>query len=178
MFSIIDLTTQLVDKSLFGIFNISADNYMTKYQFGTLIAKLLSFSIFKSIEIIDYKKELVEDFYNRDDWGISHSCFENEPFGYSIFQSVDYGKLPIIHQDWCKEMKYPFRAKTQKQFEKKVAEISNISIDDRNTYLGDLKNYLSKYSSVEKWREKLLSIYNQDGDQVWLPTSISPSKDV
>ena len=120
----------------------------------------------------------MEDFYNRDDWGISHSCFENEPFGYSIFQSVDYGKLPIIHQDWCKEMKYPFRAKTQKQFEKKVAEISNISIDDRNTYLGDLKNYLSKYSSVERWREKLLSIYNQDGDQVWLPTSISPSKSV
>ena len=67
---------------------------------------------------------------------------------------------------------------SQEDGEKKVAEISNISIDDRNTYLGDLKNYLSKYSSVEKWREKLLSIYNQDGDQVWLPTSISPSKSV
>ena len=118
---------------------------------------------------------MVEDFYNRDDWGISHSCFENEPFGYSIFQSVDYGKLPIIHQDWCKEMNYPFRKKHKNNSKRKL-RISNISIDDRNTYL-EFKNYLSKYSSVEKWRE-LLSIYNQDGDQVWLPTSISPSKDV
>ena len=133
---------------------------------------------FKSIEIIDYKKELIEDFYNRDDWGISHSCFENEPFGYSIFQSVDYGKLPILHRDWCKGMEYPFRASTQKQFEKKVAEISNLSIEDRNIYLKELREYLSKYSNVEEWRKKLLSVYNQDGDQVWLPTSISPSKDV
>ena len=50
--------------------------------------------------------------------------------------------------------------------------------EDRNTYLGDLRKYLSQYSSVEKWRDSLLSIYNQDGDQVWLPTSISPSKGV
>ena len=68
--------------------------------------------------------------------------------------------------------------KTQKQFEKQIGEISNLSVEDRNTYLGDLRNYLSKYSSVEKWRDSLLSIYNQDGDQVWLPTSISPSKSV
>ena len=36
-------------------------------------------------------------------WGISHSCHTNEPFGYSIFQAVDWGKLPIIHEDWGKE---------------------------------------------------------------------------
>ena len=75
-------------------------------------------------------------------------------------------------------MKYPFRASTQKQFEKQYAEISNLSVEDRNTYLGDLRDYLSKYSSIGEWRDKLLSIYNQDGDQVWLPTSLSPSKNV
>ena len=75
-------------------------------------------------------------------------------------------------------MKYPFRASTQKQFEKQVAEISNLSIEDRNTYLGDLRSHLSKYSNIDEWRNKLLSIYNQDGDQVWLPTDISPSKSV
>ena len=133
---------------------------------------------FKSVEIIDYKRELTEGFFESDDWGISHSCFENEPFGYSIFQSIDYGKIPILDKEWCKKMKYPFRATTQKQFEKQVAEISKLSIEDRNNYLGKLKDYLSKYSSVGEWRNKLLSIYNQDGDQVWLPTDISPSKGV
>ena len=133
---------------------------------------------FSDITIEDYRVDKIEDFYKRTDWGISHSCFENEPFGYSVFQSVDYGKIPIIHKNWCKDMKYPFRASTQKQFEKQVAEISKLSVEDRNTYLGDLRKYLSQYSSVEKWRDSLLSIYNQDGDQVWLPTSISPSKGV
>ena len=90
---------------------------------------------FKSVEVIDYKRELVEHFYENIDWGISHSCFKNEPFGYSIFQSIDYGKVPVLSKEWCKDMKYP-------------------------------------------WRDKLLSIYNQDGDEVWLPTDISPSKNV
>ena len=133
---------------------------------------------FKSVEVIDYKREDIENFFLREDWGISHSCFESEPFGYSIFQSIDYGKLPIIHKDWCKDMKYPFRASTQKQFETQVAEISKLSLEQKNTYLSEMRDYLSKFSSKEKWRNDLLSIYNQDGDQVWLPTNLSPSKSV
>ena len=113
-----------------------------------------------------------------EDWGISHSCFVEEPFGYSILQSIDYGKLPILSNNWCEEMEYPFRASTRIQFEKQVANISNLSVEDRNNYLGKLRDYLSKYSSVEKWRNDLLSVYNKDGDQVWLPTNISPSKSV
>ena len=133
---------------------------------------------FKSVEVIDYKREDIENFFLREDWGISHSCFESEPFGYSIFQSIDYGKLPIIHKDWCKDMKYPFRASTQKQFETQVAKISKLSLEQKNTYLSEMRDYLSKFSSKEKWRNDLLSIYNQDGDQVWLPTNLSPSKSV
>ena len=133
---------------------------------------------FKSVEVIDYKREDIEKFFLRKDWGISHSCFESEPFGYSIFQSVDYGKLPIIHKNWCKDMKYPFRASTQKQFETQVAKISKLSLEEKNTYLNELRDYLSKFSSKEKWRNDLLSIYNEDGNQVWLPTDLSPSKSV
>ena len=133
---------------------------------------------FKSVKVIDYKRENIENFFLREDWGISHSCFESEPFGYSIFQSIDYGKLPIIHKDWCKDMKYPFRASTQKQFETQVAKISKLSLEQKNTYLSEMRDYLSKFSSKEKWRNDLLSIYNQDGDQVWLPTNLSPSKSV
>ena len=133
---------------------------------------------FRNVEVIDYKREDIENFFLREDWGISHSCFESEPFGYSIFQSIDYGKLPIIHKNWCKDMKYPFRASTQKQFETQVAKISKLSLEQKNTYLSEMRDYLSKFSSKEKWRNDLLSIYNQDGDQVWLPTDLSPSKSV
>ena len=111
--------------------------------------------------IEDYTREKVHNFFKSSEWGISHSCFKNEPFGYSIFQSVDYGKIPIIHTDWCEKMKYPFRASTVAQFKKQVAKISELSVDERNTYLGDLRDYLSKYSSTEQWRDELLHIYNK-----------------
>ena len=58
-------------------------------------------------------------------------------------------------------MKYPFRASTVAQFKKQVAKISELSVDERNIYLGDLRDYLSKYSSTEQWRDELLHIYNK-----------------
>ena len=39
----------------------------------------------------------IHNLFMKKDWFISHSCHTKEPFGYSIFQSVDYGKLPILH---------------------------------------------------------------------------------
>ncbi len=41
---LIDISYGLLSKGFFGLYNISADNYMTKYKFGTLIAKELSIS--------------------------------------------------------------------------------------------------------------------------------------
>ena len=55
------------------------------------------------MKIYHYKPEFKDTFYNMD-WGISHSCFTYEPFGYSIFEAVDYGKLPILHKSWCKDL--------------------------------------------------------------------------
>ena len=121
---------------------------------------------FSNLQVVEYIRDEVVNFYSRKDWGISHSCFKNEPFGYSIFQSIDYGKLPILSTDWCTDMKYPFRASTKKQFEVQVSNISKLSIDERNIYLGQLREYLSKYSSVEKWRDNLLNIYNKEGGGV------------
>tara|TARA_R110001592_G_scaffold261359_3_gene526233 strand:+ start:1458 stop:2618 length:1161 start_codon:yes stop_codon:yes gene_type:complete len=132
---------------------------------------------FSNLQVVEYIRDEVNNFYSRSDWGISHSCFENEPFGYSIFQSIDYGKLPILSNDWCGDMKYPFRASTKKQFEIEVSNISKLSVDERNIYLGQLKEYLSEYSNLNKWRGDLLNIYNKDGNEVWLPTSIKPSND-
>ena len=75
-------------------------------------------------------------------------------------------------------MDYPFRASSRIQFERQVAKISELSIEKRNNYLEELRTYLKRYSNNDDWRDDLLSVYNKDGENVWLPTSISPSKDV
>ncbi len=165
-------------KNLQFLVNVDSIAFTKEVSIKSYLSKVKTKFKLPKTKLEEYRAEKIHDFYSRNDWGISHSCFEDEPFGYSIFQSVDYGKLPIISKDWCKEMDYPFRASTQKQFEKQVANISKLSLEERNNYLKDLRNYLSKFSSVEKWRDDLLSVYNKNGDQAWLPTSISPSRDV
>ena len=165
-------------KNLHFLQKINSVALTSEVTFGRIFDDYKKKVKFNNIEIDEYRVDKIENFYKRNDWGISHCCFENEPFGYSIFQSIDFGKIPILHKNWCKEMNYPFRASTQKQFENQVAKISNLSVEDRNIYLGELREYLSKYSIINEWRDKLLSIYNQDGEQVWLPTNISPSKNV
>ena len=130
---------------------------------------------FDNVEVIPYSRDGVHDFFSRTDWGIFHGAYVNEPFGYSIFQAVDYGKIPIIGKEWCKDMNYPFRANTVKQFETQVAKIKELSVEERNSYLQQLRNYLSKFSSAYNWRDKLLSIYNKSDDGVWLPGDLQPS---
>ena len=53
------------------------------------------------MKIYHYNSKHKDMFYNMD-WGISHSSFTHEPFGYSIFEAVDRGKLPILHSTWCR----------------------------------------------------------------------------
>ena len=99
-----------------------------------------------------------DKFYNLD-WGISHSCFVDEPFGYSIFQAVDYGKLPILHTDWCSEYEYPFRASNKEEFNECYNEIKTTK--DRNNFLVDLRNYLKeRFDRKEEWTEKYLEVFN------------------
>ena len=71
---------------------------------------------FSKSKIYHYHSEFKDEFYKKD-WGISHSCFINEPFGYGIFEAVDYGKLPILYENWCKDFKYPYRATFKKDFD-------------------------------------------------------------
>ena len=68
----------------------------------------------------------MDNFLKSKKWGISHSCFINEPFGYGIFQAVDYGKIPVLNTYWCKDIEYPFRAYTKEEFEKQVTDIKKI----------------------------------------------------
>jgi len=93
-------------------------------------------------------------------WGISHSCHTNEPFGYSIFQAIDWGKLPIIHEDWGKECDYKYRAKDLVSFKFAYNEILR---DTRMKHLKEfmkLKSYMKKFDNKEKWAEKISVFFN------------------
>ena len=93
-------------------------------------------------------------------WGISHSCHTNEPFGYSIFQAIDWGKLPIIHEDWGKECDYKYRAKDLLSFKFAYNEILR---DTRMKHLKEfmkLKSYMKKFDNKEKWAEKISVFFN------------------
>jgi|TARA_B100001094_G_scaffold331553_1_gene400295 hypothetical protein len=130
---------------------------------------------FDNVEVIPYSRDGVHDFFSRTDWGIFHGAYENEPFGYSIFQALDYNKIPIISKDWCVDYEYPFRSSTQKEFEEQVAKISKLSQKERDTYIRGFKVHLSKYTNTNEWRDKLLSIYNKSENETWLPGSLQPS---
>ena len=101
------------------------------------------------------------DRFMGQDWGISHSAHIYEPFGYSIFQAVDWGKIPIIAHDWLPQYDYPFRASTPEEFKEQYEKICNLSIQQRRDILFPLRDYLKqKYGDKEVWRENLLNLYN------------------
>lgn len=106
----------------------------------------------------DYKYK--ERFYGLD-WGISHSCFEYEPFGYGIFEAVDWGKLPILHQKWHDPLDYKYKAIDKETFKETYETICKDDYETRNQEFKKLKNWMIEhFSNKEVWKEKLLDIYN------------------
>ena len=73
------------------------------------------------------------------DWGISHSAHIYEPFGYSIFQAVDWGKIPILAHDWLPKYDYPFRAIQQEEFKEQYEKICNLSLQEKRDILISIK---------------------------------------
>lgn len=116
--------------------------------------------MFEKTRLYQFNYKNIHKFYNRQDWGISHSCHLHEPFGYSIFQAFDYGKLPILQMDWLKDFEYPFRAFTKEQFKHQVDNISELSVKERNNYLNGFREYLRRYDNKSEWTDKYLEIYN------------------
>lgn len=112
------------------------------------------------MKIYHYKPEFKDTFYNMD-WGISHSCFTYEPFGYSIFEAVDYGKLPILHSTWCKDFEYPYRASSKKEFVDIYKRLLETPYSEKTKWFNSLKEFMvNNYSNKDKWVNKLLNIYN------------------
>lgn len=110
--------------------------------------------------IYNYQSDHSNKFWNMN-WGISHSAFQAEPFGYSIFQSVDYGKLPILHSLWCKDFEYPYRASNKKEFVDIYNKIKETSYEEKNKWFLSLKQYMiDNFTDKDKWVKELLHIYN------------------
>ena len=110
--------------------------------------------------VFHYDSKFSDKFWNMD-WGISHSSFTSEPFGYSIFQSVDMGKLPIINGTWCKDLEYPYRASTKKEFVNIYNKLNQTSYEEKNKWFNHLKEYMKdNFTDKDKWVEEFLYSYN------------------
>ena len=133
--------------------------FTNSFEFNILWKNGVKVDLSKS-KIYHYKSEFKDKFYNMD-WGISHSAFTAEPFGYSIFEAVDNGKLPIIHTDWCTDLEYPYRASSKKEFNNIYSEIITQSYETKLKWFNQIKNYMKEcYTDKEKWIKSLLDIYN------------------
>jgi hypothetical protein len=123
--------------------------YRKKYGYGFGKSKVYKF---------DYKYK--ERFYALD-WGISHSCFEYEPFGYGIFEAVDWGKLPILHEKWHVPLDYKYKAIDKVSFKETYQTICEDDYETRKKEFEKLKSWMIQhFSNKEVWKEKLLDIYN------------------
>jgi len=116
---------------------------------------------FEKSKIYKFDFKFKERFYNLD-WGISHSCFDYEPFGYGIFEAIDYGKLPILNENWHVPLDYKYKAKDKDSFVKIYEEMCKDDFETRKTEFNKLKEWMIKhFSDKQLWKQKLLDIYNR-----------------
>ena len=114
----------------------------------------------KNVKIYHYDSSFKDRFYNMD-WGISHSAFTYEPFGYGIFEAVDRGKLPIIHESWCKELEYPYRASSKTEFHHIYSKLLQTPFEEKQKWFNVIKSFMiENFSDKDKWVNDLLNIYN------------------
>jgi hypothetical protein len=117
---------------------------------------------FSKTKVIKYNHLQLNNYLEMDSWGISHSCFISEPFGYSIFEAVDYGKLPVLHTTWCTEYDYPYRAESKGQFEEVINEIKKTKYSEKKYYFYRLREYLkNRFKFSVDWINNYLEIYNE-----------------
>ena len=112
---------------------------------------------FSKVRYFQWDIAIIESFMKLS-WTISHSCHTKEPFGYSIFQAVDWGKLPILHSDWG-DVQYRYRASNKEEF-KQIYEL--ILSDNREVHLEEfnrLKKYLKKFDNKNIWKESVKNLF-------------------
>ena len=98
----------------------------------------------------------IHDNFMKKDFQIFHGAYFKEPFGYSIFQAVDYGKIPIVHTDWAKEVDYKYRASSKNEFDKMIKKIINDDPQVRFEEFIKLKTYMMTFDNTKNWTSKIL----------------------
>ncbi len=113
---------------------------------------------FPNIKFYQWNPDIHHTFMKKD-FGIFHGAYFKEPFGYSIFQAVDYGKLPIIHTDWAKAVDYKYRASTKNEFDKCIKRILSDSQEVRYTEFAKLKTYMMAFDNLESWIKDVVKVF-------------------
>ena len=115
-----------------------------------------------TIDMYQWDSKIKHAFYTKD-WGIFHGAYFKEPFGYSIFEAVDYGKLPIINKDWGRGLDYKYRVNTKNEFDICIKEILKDSHQTREIERNKLIKYMKKFDNKSEWvdkiRTQILSFY-------------------
>ena len=112
---------------------------------------------FSDIKFYQWDTNILDSFMKKD-WSISHSCHTNEPFGYSIFQAVDYGKLPILNSDWG-DVDYKYRASSKEEFDSMVEIICRDSYEEQLDNWIRLSEWMMQYHNKWAWRDKIKNLF-------------------
>jgi hypothetical protein len=114
----------------------------------------------KKIRFYPYNLENHKNFFNLD-FTPFHACYVNEPFGYSIFNAVDYGKLPILNKYWMPNISYKYRANTKEEFDKMYEIMCNDFEVERVFWFNKLKEGLKKYDNKANWIHRIVQLLNK-----------------
>ena len=114
----------------------------------------------KKIRFYPYNLENHKNFFNLD-FTIFHGCYVNEPFGYSIFNAVDYGKLPILNKYWMPRLNYKYRASTKEEFNKMYDVMCNDFEVERQYQFNLLKKELLKFNNKANWIHRIKLVLNK-----------------
>jgi hypothetical protein len=114
----------------------------------------------KKIRFYPYNLENHKNFFNLD-FTIFHGCYVNEPFGYSIFNAVDYGKLPILNKYWMPRLNYKYRASTKEEFNKMYDVMCNDFEVERQYQFNLLKKELLKFNNKTNWIHRIKLVLNK-----------------
>lgn len=115
----------------------------------------------RGIRFYPYSLENHKNFFNLD-FTPFHACYVNEPFGYSIFNALDYGKLPIINKYWMPKIDYKYRASTKEEFVKMYETMCNDFESEREYWFYKLKNSLEIFTNKEEWIYEIVNLLNND----------------
>ena len=114
----------------------------------------------RRIRFYPYNLESHRNFFNLD-FTPFHACYVNEPFGYSIFNAVDYGKLPILNRYWMPRIPYKYRANTKEEFDKIYETMCDDFEVEREYQFKLLKEALQPYTNKEEWIYEITNLLNK-----------------